>query len=195
MVWGKAGSTTLSSAGDDLDITSMTASKFNQILGHHINSGSKAVNINFNGNSNSVYARRKSFNGGTDSTSTSQTTLNVNLNHSAPEFFISYVCDVTSEEKLMILFNTDTNTAGAGNAPTRQEYVAKFVPSPSARITRVDTNNDQSGSYDTDSNITALGSDLTPAAAVPIKVQDGAVFHETDTNKAYVLYNNTWSEL
>jgi|LWDU01.1.fsa_nt_gi hypothetical protein len=28
-----------------------------------------------------------------------------------------------------------------------------------------------------------------------IKVQDGSIFYETDTNKEYVLYNNTWTEV
>ena len=29
----------------------------------------------------------------------------------------------------------------------------------------------------------------------PIDVVDGSIFYETDTNKSYVLYNSTWSEL
>ena len=39
MVWGKAGSTTLDSAGDDVDITSLSESKFKMIMSHMINSG------------------------------------------------------------------------------------------------------------------------------------------------------------
>jgi hypothetical protein len=34
MAWNKLGTTTLGSAGDDLDITSMTANKFNQFMVH-----------------------------------------------------------------------------------------------------------------------------------------------------------------
>ena len=191
MAWGKAGTTTLGTAGDDLDITSMTSSNFSQILGHHINSGNKAVDITFNNNANSVYARRKSFNGGADSTAVSQTKFDINLNNSAPEFFVSYVNDIASEEKLMMLWNVDTNTAGAGNAPTRHEWVGRFVPSPSARITRIDTNNTGSGDYDTSSNISVLGSEGVES----MTVQDGAVYYDTDLNKSYVLYNNAWTEL
>lgn len=40
-----------------------------------------------------------------------------------------------------------------------------------------------------------LGSDVTPATAEVIKVQDGAIFYETDTNKEYILYNSAWTEL
>jgi hypothetical protein len=28
-----------------------------------------------------------------------------------------------------------------------------------------------------------------------LNVQEGAVYYETDTNKEYVLYNNTWTEV
>ena len=40
-------------------------------------------------------------------------------------------------------------------------------------------------------NLSALGSDGVES----MTVQDGAVFYETDTNKAYVLYDGSWSEL
>ena len=39
------------------------------------------------------------------------------------------------------------------------------------------------------------GKGLIVFAGDIINLQDGAVFYETDTNKSYVLYNNTWSEL
>ena len=74
--------------------------------------------------------------------------------------------------------------------------MGKFVPSPDANITRIDINNPNGGSFDTNSNLSALGSDLTPAAAVAAPaVQDGSIFYETDTNKSYVLYDGSWSEL
>jgi hypothetical protein len=37
--------------------------------------------------------------------------------------------------------------------------------------------------------------DSTPASAVVSNISDGSIFYETDTNKEYVLYNNTWTEL
>ena len=40
MVWSKAGSVTLPSAGGTINITGMTASKFNAYLTHAIKSGS-----------------------------------------------------------------------------------------------------------------------------------------------------------
>jgi ribosomal protein L27 len=41
-----------------------------------------------------------------------------------------------------------------------------------------------------DSNFTVLGSD-----EVLYVVQDGAIFYEKDTNKEYIISNNTWTEL
>tara|TARA_R110002051_G_scaffold309901_1_gene382787 strand:+ start:1061 stop:1543 length:483 start_codon:yes stop_codon:yes gene_type:complete len=160
MAWGKNGTPlTLGSALDDMDITDLVAKKFNVFLGHHLVSTGKAVNITFNNNDNSVYSRRKSFNGGSDSTATSTALFDINLNGAADEFFIAYVCSISGEEKLVSLWNVDTNTAGAGNAPTRHEWVGKFAPSPDADITRIDTNNTVTGEYAASSNITALGTD------------------------------------
>ena len=102
-------------------------------------------------------------------------------------FTVMYAFSVSSEEKLMIIHTIASNTAGAGNAPARNQQVAKFVPSPDASITRVDVTNGGSGDFDTSSNLSALG---TEGVELPLNVQDGAVYYETDTNKSYVLYNN-----
>ena len=187
MAWGKLGSTTLGSAGDDLDITSMTASKFNQILYHTIPSGATDGRITYNNNSNSVYARRGSNNGGTDFTATGVAYAESTHTTATDKFSVSYLCSISGEEKLQILSYVDYGTAGAGTAPNRLEFVFKFVPSPDADITRIDMNNTQSGSFDTSSNLTALGSDITPAAAItfPTDVQAGSRAEITDTRKMY----------
>ncbi len=195
MAWGKAGSTTLTTSVDDLDITSMTASKFNQILYHTIASGATGGHITYNNNANSVYARRGSNNGGTDFTGTSIAYAESTHTTATDKFGVSYLCSISGEEKLQILWYVDFGSAGAGTAPNRLEFVFKFVPSPDADITRIDVNNVNAGNFDTSSNISALGSDLTPAAGTSATISDGAIFYETDTNKSYVLYNGSWTEL
>ena len=192
MAWIKAGSTTLASAGDDLDITSMTANKFNQFLWHKIASSDAVGSMTFNNNANSVYARRRSTNGGTDSTLVSQAAILYDIGDVNDEFVIGYISSISGEEKLILAFHNNRQATGAGTAPSRGEYTAKFVPSPDADITRIDFNNTTgSGSYDTSSNLSVLGSDGVGS----LKVQDGAIYYETDTNKSYVLYDSTWSEL
>ena len=53
----------------------------------------------------------------------------------------------------------------------------------------------QSGTIDTDSNLSILGSNVTTASAQDATVTDGSIFYSTDENKEFVLYNNTWSEV
>ena len=47
----------------------------------------------------------------------------------------------------------------------------------------------------TDSEITQLYNNGSGVELPNIKVQDGSIFYETDTNKSYVLSSNVWSEL
>ena len=190
MVWRKAGTTTLGSAGDDLDITSMTTNTFNQFLVHIISSGDASIYTTFNNDTGSDYARRTCHNGGTDGTSTSDSSLDIGFGNADDKLYVHYWVDIAGEEKLGIAHACNRNTTGAGNAPKRVEQAMKFTDT-SARITRIDQNNNLSGSYDTNSNITAIGSDGTEA----LNVQDGAIYYDTDLNKEYVLYNNTWTEV
>ena len=197
MVWGKAGSTTLSSSGDDLDITSMTASTFNQFMIHKITSGDSGLTQTLNNNTNSVYARRKSANGATDFTATSEANVNSSDTTTTDMFIVEYVCSISGEEKLGIKNYMDYGATGAGTAPDRMEIVYKFVPSPDADITRIDFTNGNSGSYDTSSNISALGSDITPAAAIPFaeNAQVGSRAEITDTRKIYYRDDVDFKEL
>ena len=197
MAWGKAGSTTLGSAGDTITISSMTASKFNIFLEHQLATGNIDNSAwTFNNNTGSVYAYRHSKNGATDGTSTSQSNILYNIGDGAwDRFYVGYVASIGGEEKLVIVSAVAGNTSGAGSAPDRIEEVGKFVPSPDADITRIDDTQSGSGDYAVGSNLSVLGSDMTPAVGVSLKVQDGSIFYETDTNKEYVLNNGTWTEL
>ena len=196
MAWGKNGTPdTLGSAGDVMTISDMSANKFNTIMTHQFMSGADTGRRRtFNSNSNSVYARRYNANGGTDGTGVSQTYWELGLGD-GDDFSICYLCSISGEEKLGIMFVINQVTAGAGTAPQRLEFVGKFVPSPDADITRIDCNNTAAGSFNTSSNISALGSDMTPAAGQTATISDGAIFYETDNNKSYVLYNGSWTEV
>ncbi len=198
MAWGKTGSETLTSAGDDNDITSMTASTFIQILNHNLQSGNTKPMMTFN-NTASVYAIRYDFNGGAATgNSINQSAIWTFWNEpkSWDRFTVTYGCSISGEEKLQIVHNVETGGSGAGNDPERMTLGSKFVPSDlSETITRVDINNDSTGDFAIGSNVSVLGSDMTPAAAVTLKVQDGAIFEETDTNKHYLLDDGTWTEI
>ena len=198
MAWGKTGSETLTSAGDDNDITSMTASTFIQILNHNLQSGNTKPMMTFN-NTAGVYAIRYNFNGDAasgDSINQSAIWTFWNEPKSWDRFTVTYGCSISGEEKLQIVHNVETGGSGDGNDPERMILGSKFVPSDlTETITRVDVHNDSTGDFAIDSNVSVLGSDMTPAAAADAKVQDGAIFEETDTNKHYLLDDGTWTEI
>lgn len=160
MAWAINGTpSTLGSAVDVITISDLVAKKFNQFLFHDVTSGDTDILLTFNNNSNTVYARRSSLNGNADVTAVSQTSINHALNFADDKFKIDFVCSISGEEKLGISHKVTRSAAGAGTAPSRGEVFYKFVPSPDADITRIDYDNAQTGSYGTDSNLSALGTD------------------------------------
>jgi hypothetical protein len=200
MAWGKNGTTsTLVSSNDDLDITDMSGLIHNTVLSHTINTGgSDDVKGHINNDAGSNYAYRYNSNGGSDVTATSTTEgIPLDLVGTAQDQFdILYIIGISGEEKLVIVHGTQNGGAGAGNAPNRAETVAKYVPTDlTDTINGFYINNIGAGTFDTNSNISALGSDLTPAVAVSATIQDGLIFEETDTNKHYLLDDGTWTEI
>jgi len=191
MVWGKAGSTTLTSTGGTITVSGMTPSKmYESMICKLFNSGSVQVSLQFNNDTGTNYADRGSVNGGTDSPLTNQ--QNIFLSHgSENEFVVFDMVNISGKEKLIISHLVNQNTDGAGNPPSRRELVGKAVIT--SQITEVDVN--VSSLMAIGSNLSVLGSDATPAAASSLTISDGVVFYETDTNKSYVLSSNTWTEL
>ena len=78
-------------------------------------------------------------------------------------YLLSWSKSVRKRDKaIAISLHNSTNAKksyDASNAPRRGEIVSKFVPSPDSDITRIDFHNGGSGSYNTDSNLSALGTD------------------------------------
>ena len=191
MVWGKIGSTTLTANAEDIDITT-TDNMFSTVLASHIkNTGNIGPALTFNDDGASVYVRRYSTDGNTDTTAT-ETSLFIDTVGTGTQWFnVTFIASTATKEKLVIN-NTCYDRDGGVK---RQQMVGKWVNASSA-ITKISWDRGNSaGTFASGTNVTALGSDLTPAPASSAKVQDGVIFYETDTNKEYVLYNNTWTEL
>ena len=203
MAWKKAGYNTLGSAGNDIDINNLTANKFNQFMLYTLTGGRTTSHnyrclTTFDNNGASDYAWRRSVNGTTDVANSSTQSQNYidfddGLEDACDKFYIMYGCNIDGEEKLFISNHCQGGlSTGAGTAPNRQELVAKVdTTTNTGQYTDIDINNDLTGSYDINSNLSVIGSD----GATSTKLQDGAIYYETDTNKEYVLYNNTWTEL
>jgi hypothetical protein len=161
MAWAKNGTPdTLGSSGDTMQITNLTAKKFNQFLIHSVQvTAGITHDLTFNNNTNTVYAERFSNDGAADSTGVSQTEATLIGDASDDRLTVVYCVSISGEEKLIICHTSRRLTVGAANAPSRNEFVGKFVPSPDADITRIDIDNSGAGSYDTNSNLSALGTD------------------------------------
>ena len=191
MAWNKLGTTTLSSTADVIDSGAFTAVNFIFGMSHvFANGGDKAPNLRFDQTGGTAYTTRHSDNGGADSSETSQPDIKGIGPTDDDDFMIYYAFNDASEEKLVIMQQVNRNNAGAGNAPYREETVGKYAQT-SSQVTEVGITNTGTGDYDTDSNFSALGSDGTES----LNVQDGAIYYDTDLNKEYVLYNNTWTEI
>jgi hypothetical protein len=196
MAWGKAGSTTLGSAGNTIDISSLSDNKFNMVLADTIQSGSGTVygGLRLNGDSGNNYSIRSSINGGTDGTGINQNKMSNGEGTDAvgeSEFSVHYIMNISSEEKLAIFdFTSNIAGTGAGSASGRRKLVAKWANTSNA-VDQITLPNIGTASFDSNSNVSVLGSDAVSSWTL----QDGAVFEETDTNKHYLLDDGTWTEI
>ena len=137
MVWGKAGSTTLTSAGDDVDITSLAEGTNRMIMSHMINSGACQNKVTFNDTGSSKYASRNEYNDDADSTQVNQNFVphwDGNDNASNDQFVVSFLSDIDGEEKLGLYWGIDRGTAGTNTIRSRN-MVYKYINTP--KITRL----------------------------------------------------------
>ena len=195
MAWGKLGSKTAIGTVNSLDSPTYTGNVFQQIFYHDFaGDGGNMESLKFNDSGTAtVYAFRGSRNGGADGTSnvTNQQYIQTNDSAFGESFAVIYVCAVVGENKLIIGSEYDGNTTSGASYINRHKFVGKFVPATDAPITKIALDSaDGARTYLVDSNITILGSDVDV-----LVIQDGAIFYETDTNKSYVLYNGSWTEL
>lgn len=194
MAWAKSGSKTLDSTASSMTATGLSDNKFNFIITHFEQGSSGNGDVIINGeNSSGDYSLRYSNDtGGASNEATSNDNIYTGGWTDKPVFAIFYVCYFSGAEKLVISMG---NIADSGAGHMRL-LVGKVVVGTSDPITSAGVV-DRSGTLNMVSgdNISVLGSDMTPAAAQDATVTDGAIFYETDTDKEYVLYNNTWTEV
>ena len=193
MAWGKEGSNTLTSSAGVVDVDA-TGTFIMAMMHDFATGGNTEVELRFDSTGGSAYARRNSSNGGSDNTAVSQASIQGHGATSDDDFHITYTVNIATEEKLMIGFGVNRNSAGAGNAPYREEFVGKYAQTSAKVETQGIIDTSGSGSYDTYTNLSVLGSDMTPAAAVPFptNVQDNSIYIETDTAERYWYNGTSW---
>ena len=161
-VWEELASVTLGSAGDTLSSGTFTPKKYLRYEIFCINDGACEPNVrvgNSSVDSGNNYARRSSYNGGTDSTATSNSYFAQTWNSAATNNFIEgFIINVANKEKLGISQGITQNTAGAGNAPTRAEVVSKWA-NTSNQINIIDVVNTDTGNIAAGSSIKVWGFD------------------------------------
>jgi len=158
--WVELGRTTLGSAGDNIDVTSLPDKRYYMVLGDFRSSGNTIPSLRFNSDTGTNYARRQSNNGGADATATSANVISWGSTDSAPsqKFGFGYLANLTSKEKLWIAQMGESGTAGATNTTNRREVVAKWA-NTSNSISSVNVVNQSTGDFTSGSECVVLGWD------------------------------------
>lgn len=157
--WVELGRTTLGSAGDTISVGSLADKRYYMILGNTIATGEIRQMMRFNSDSGTNYAYRGTGNGGADFTSTSRTNMPMEqYNETVMEFSVSYAANYSTKEKLLLGHTSAINTAGAGTAPDRTEFVNKHAQT-SNPISTISLNNPEHGDYASGSEVVVLGWD------------------------------------
>tara|TARA_R110000787_G_scaffold676_1_gene2458 strand:+ start:206 stop:1261 length:1056 start_codon:yes stop_codon:yes gene_type:complete len=156
--WEELASVELGSAGANIGSGTITAKKYLWIQTLIKPAAACNVKITFNSDTGSNYVDRYSYNGGADSTRTSQSNMSLDLSgNNALKFYNLFIVNNSANEKLIIGHSVDPTATGAGTAPDRAEHVAKWV-NTSAQITDIDFDS-TSGNYAAGSIIKVWGSD------------------------------------
>ena len=158
--WKELTRVTLGSTSTTMTTPTFTNKRYYKVLVHGIqSSGSVETGLQVNSvTGGGKYASRLSVDGGTERTA-------INANYIAdgwfsdPNEYISEIniANLAGKEKLIIGHTGGANTAGAGTAPKRMEWVGKFVPSPDVDVSSILITG--SGTFAVGSEIVVLGWD------------------------------------
>lgn len=124
--WEELASEELTSSASSISSGTIPAKKYLWVQVYLTNSGIVDTGLTFNSDSGSNYAYRLSSDGGSDSTSGSQTRIPYDRSNK-PHFANIFIINKADKEKLTISEIVSEATAGAGNAPSRREQVSKWA--------------------------------------------------------------------
>lgn len=159
--WEELASVDLSGGSSTtLDSGTITAKKYLWIQTYSVRntSGTHQPIIRFNGDSGSNYAIRRSNDGGSDGSWSSQTKAILSWYGLNKHYTNSLIINNSSNEKLMITHDVGYTTAGAGTAPNRSENVSKWA-NTSSQITSIQLAEQDGFTYDTQTMMKIWGAD------------------------------------
>ena len=193
--WIRLAHVALSSAATSIDSGTFTANENLKVIVHTTGTDTE-TQLRFNGDSGSNYASRRSGDGGSDSTFTSQTQTKLNATGDGLNTYLKLdITNIADKEKLIISEMVAVDATGSSNAPRRSESVSKWV-NTSAQITSIQVINHYGGgaTFAAGSYITVFGAsgDVTSDTT-----DDGSIFEESDTGKHYIwnATSDSWTEV
>jgi hypothetical protein len=160
--WEELSSTSLSGSAGFLNSSQFTAKKYIWFQAYLKNSGSIQLEMKF-GHGGTIttgtdYASRLSINGGTDNTlRVSKNSIQTEHPTSSPIFVNGFIVNNASNEKLCIMHEVIQNTATAGYAPERVEFVGKWADTTN-QIDIIQMTDSGSGSFADGSTLKVWGS-------------------------------------
>ncbi len=160
--WVEVGRTTLSSAGDTIDVTSLPDKRYYMVLHNSISTGNVTSSVRLNGDSDDNYAWRYNDNGTVPDPTpiTSNNAMNAgdrNPPTGGDAWAVSYLANKSGKEKLMYSYGLQRNTAGANTVPTRGETASKWTGT--GAIYQITSVNQESGDWASGSEMVVLGWD------------------------------------
>lgn len=158
--WVELARTTLGSAGDVIDVTSLPDKRYYMILKGEIAAGQIYGQGRFNGDTGNNYASRYEDNGGADGTQAPQDDMihNINAHTNGYSWQVGYVANRSASEKLCIFECMSNGGAGAANAPNRRSAVNKWANTSNA-INQYTSTNGGTGDFTSGSEVVVLGWD------------------------------------
>jgi len=136
--WTELASVELTGTATSLSSGTITAKKYLWVQAFVNTTALTHGKLRFNSDSGNNYSNRISKNGGSDTATTSNSSIWAPYwDYSTPIFLNIFIINVASKEKLVILHDVERSTSGAGNAPDRQEIVGKWA-NTSNQITSIE---------------------------------------------------------
>ena len=160
--WKEVGRTTLGSANQEIDVTSLPDKRYYMVLldSHGSANTAGTIRVKYNDSTGTVYAGRWSENGGADGTYVNELSnfIGFHSEDTSPKFNVGYIANLPSKEKLTISHAVEQNTAGAGTAPNRSEESAKCVETTNS-ISSISYKVGATNTWNTNSEVVVLGYD------------------------------------
>jgi len=170
MAWERLAHVELSGTSATIDSGTFAAKKNLRVIVNYISVQDAYPYMRFNGTTGNEYSYRRSNNGGSDSTSTSQPQIDAYTGHGKNGYDVFNITNISNQEKLVIGHMQGSGT-GAGTAPERREIVGKW-DNNSAQITKIVIHQGNgSNVFSAGSSITVLGA-KEPGTANVITVSD-----------------------